>query len=190
MSLVEITPEKHNVKLSILYASENNFTGAPVYTNSDCYLHKDAEKCLLKSSHYANCIGLRLKIFDGFRPTEAQELLWKHSPNPEFLADPNIGSPHSKGIAVDLTLINEEGRELEMGTDFDSFKPESHHGDLSISVKAQQNRLLLLGIMTLAGWDFYQNEWWHYQLPNSNTYPLLNASLMKNFKTAGAEGKI
>jgi D-alanyl-D-alanine dipeptidase len=51
-----------------------------------------------------------------------------------------------------------------MGTAFDAFTPLSHHGALEISADAQRNRALLLGIMTSAGWDFFRNEWWHYQL--------------------------
>ena len=51
-----------------------------------------------------------------------------------------------------------------MGTAFDAFTPLSHHGRTDVSAEAQRNRLLLMGLMTSAGWDFYRNEWWHYQL--------------------------
>ena len=61
-----------------------------------------------------------------------------------------------------------------MGTGFDAFTPLSHHGNKDISAKAQRNRLLLLGLMTEAGWDFYRNEWWHYQLFNSRDYTLVS----------------
>ena len=60
-----------------------------------------------------------------------------------------------------------------MGTAFDAFTPASHHGDLGITPEAQRNRAILLGIMTSAGWDFYRNEWWHYQLFGSRDYELL-----------------
>ena len=61
-----------------------------------------------------------------------------------------------------------------MGTEFDSFSPKSFHGNKDISSKAQENRLLLLDIMTQAGWDFYKNEWWHYQLFNPRSYDVLS----------------
>ena len=67
---------------------------------------------------------------------------------------------------------------LDMGTPFDAFTPLSHHGNTEVSVTAQKNRHLLMGLMTTAGWDFYRNEWWHYQLFNSRTYPLLSDSLL------------
>ena len=65
-----------------------------------------------------------------------------------------------------------------MGTGFDTFHPNSHHGNFNVSPEAQRNRHLLMGIMTLSGWDFYQNEWWHYQLFNSQDYPLLSDSVL------------
>ena len=96
----------------------------------------------------------------------------------DFLADPRRGSPHSRGAAVDLTLIDDAGRELDMGTPFDAFTPRSHHGNLSIGVEAQRNRALLIGLMTTADWDFYRNEWWHYQLFYARRYPVLSDSVL------------
>lgn len=165
-SLVEIAPPTYDVDIFIAYATANNFTGTPVYARPGCYLHPDAAACLLKAIALAKSLGLRLKIFDAFRPAEAQWVLWNHTPDPEFLADPRRGSPHSMGVAVDLTLIDAAANELDMGTAFDAFTPLSHHGVLEIPAAAQRNRALLLGIMTAAGWDFYRNEWWHYQLFN------------------------
>ena len=107
------------------------------------------------------------------RPVEAQWALWNAKPDPEFLADPRRGSPHSRGVAVDLTLLDGDGRELDMGTAFDAFTPLSHHGRTDVSPEAQRNRLLLMGLMTAAGWDFYRNEWWHYQLFDARRYPLV-----------------
>ena len=106
-------------------------------------------------------------------PVEAQWALWNARPDPEFLADPRRGSPHSRGVAVDLTLLDGGGRELDMGTAFDAFTPLSHHGRTDVSAEAQRNRLLLMGLMTAAGWDFYRNEWWHYQLFDARRYPLI-----------------
>ncbi len=172
--LMEITEQSHRVTLDIAYATTRNFTGKPVYSRAACYLHPDAEICLQHAIHYAAELELSLKIFDAYRPTEAQWKLWEHTPDPHFLAHPERGSPHSRGVAIDLTLLNKYGEELDMGTAFDAFTPQSHHGAADIPAHAKQNRLILLGIMTSAGYDFYRNEWWHYQLFNSRTYPLLS----------------
>ncbi len=176
--LIEILPATHDVELDIAYATANNFTGKPVYRRAACYLHPDAEDLLRRACGLARILGYRIKIFDAFRPAEAQFVLWDHTPDPEFLADPRKGSPHSRGVAVDLTLVDAAGEELDMGTGFDEFDPRSHHGDPGISAEAQRNRMILMGIMTTAGWDFYRNEWWHYQLFDSKRYPVLKDEVL------------
>jgi D-alanyl-D-alanine dipeptidase len=178
-ALVEVVPPAYDVDLAIAYATADNFTGKPVYGRAASYLHADAAACLTKAIDLARPLGLRFKIFDAFRPSEAQWVLWNHTPDPDFLADPRRGSPHSMGAAVDLTLIDAGGAELDMGTAFDAFTPLSHHGTLEISAAAQRNRAILLGIMTAAGWDFFRNEWWHYQLFSPRgRYPVLSDSAL------------
>lgn len=174
MPLLEITPQSHDVVLDLAYATAQNLTGKPVYRQARCYLHPDAELRLARAIALARPLGLRLKIFDAFRPSEAQWKLWNACPDPAFLADPRRGSPHSRGVAIDLTLIAGDGKELDMGTEFDEFTPLSHHGSTAIPAEPQRNRFLLLGLMSAAGWDFYGNEWWHYQLFDSKRYPLLS----------------
>ncbi len=184
MELIEITPPTYDVDISLAYATEDNFTGKPVYTTPVCYLHRAAAEALSRAIESAAQIGLRFLIFDAFRPSEAQWVLWNHTPDPDFLADPRRGSPHSRGVAVDLTLIDGKGDALDMGTGFDAFTPLSHHGCHEVSAEAQRNRLLLMGLMTEAGWDFYRNEWWHYQLFDSRQYPLIgDAELPRRMMT-------
>lgn len=174
MTLVAIAPPDFDVALDLAYATANNFTGAPIYRRAAAYLHPDAAAALTRAIALAGALGLRLKIFDAFRPAEAQWKMWNHTPDPQFLADPRRGSPHSRGVAVDLTLTDGDGAELDMGTPFDSFLPQSHHARTDVPAAAQRNRLLLLGLMTAAGWDFYRNEWWHYQLFDARRYRLLS----------------
>ncbi len=172
--LVPITAPDYPVLFDIAYATARNFTGKPVYKAAKCFLHENAAAKLREVITQAEALGLRVKIFDAFRPSEAQWILWNHTPDPDFLADPRRGSPHSRGCALDLTLCHRDGTELDMGTAFDAFTPLSHHGMTNgITPAAQANRLLLIGIMTNAGWDFYRNEWWHYQLFHARDYPLL-----------------
>jgi zinc D-Ala-D-Ala dipeptidase len=179
MTLLEITPESHGIVLDLAYGSERNITGRPIYSAPACHLHSDAADRLARAVALAGKLGLRLKIFDAFRPAEAQWRLWEARPDPAFLADPRRGSPHSRGVAIDLTLIDGTGGELDMGTGFDAFTPLSHHANTEIPQEAQRNRFLLLGIMSAAGWDFYKNEWWHYQLFDARRYPLLSDTVLK-----------
>jgi D-alanyl-D-alanine dipeptidase len=176
--LVEITEATHDVLIDIRYATEHNFTGSPVYSRPACFLNPEAEGHLRRAVGLARPLGFRLKLFDAFRPAEAQWRLWNFRPDPEFLADPRQGSPHSRGAAIDLTLVDGGGAELDMGTGFDAFTPLSHHGTTGLDAAAQRNRLILLGLMTAAGWDFYRNEWWHYQLFRPRRFPLLSDTVL------------
>jgi zinc D-Ala-D-Ala dipeptidase len=172
--LVEIRPPAFDVLLDLRYAGPDNFTGQPVYARAAAYLHEVAAEALARAVEAAAGLGLRLLLLDAYRPPEAQWRLWAHTPDPEFLADPRRGSPHSRGAAVDVTLVDSSGRELDMGTGFDAFTPRSHHGSGGVPAEAQRNRLLLLGLMTGAGFDFYRAEWWHYQLHDArDRFPLV-----------------
>jgi D-alanyl-D-alanine dipeptidase len=173
MPLIKITASD-DLLIDLAYGTTQNFTGKVIYQQSGCYLHKEAVPCLEKAMALARPLGLRLKILDAFRPVEAQQVLWSVVPDEQYEANPAKGSNHSRGVAVDLTLVDSEGRELDMGTPFDDFTVQSHHGNQDISLKAQQNRFLLLGIMSAAGWDFYQCEWWHYQLFDPKRFVLLS----------------
>lgn len=176
MDLIEIEPPAYDVILDLAYATSNNVLGRPIYRHGRSYLHRDAAAYLTKAVGLAAAIGYRLKIFDAFRPTEAQWILWNRFPQPEFFADPRKGSPHSRGVAVDLTMVDGRGVELDMGTGFDDMTERARHACPDVPPAAQMNRAILLGIMTAAGWDFYGNEWWHYQLFNARRYPLYSDS--------------
>ena len=119
MTLIEISPPAFDVDQYIAYATEDNFTGEPVYARAGCYLHPDAAEYLHVAIDLAAALDLRFLIFDAFRPSEAQWALWNHTPDPEFLADPRRGSPHSRGVAVDLTLIDKNGKVLKQVTEMD-----------------------------------------------------------------------
>lgn len=173
--LVPIHKPAFDVELDLRYASSDNFTHAPIYKSAKAYLAPDAAKALKKAIELAASIGYRFKIFDAFRPQEAQAKLWDHTPDPNFISHPVTGvCTHCRGVAVDLTLLDAKGHELDMGTGFDAFTPQSFHADTVVSKEAQANRFILLGIMSAAGWDFYKNEWWHYQLFKPRDYPIIS----------------
>jgi D-alanyl-D-alanine dipeptidase len=180
MPLVAITEASHGVLLDLVYATPFNFTGQPIYRRAACYLHPDTEACLNRAVAAARRQGWRIRIFDGFRPAEAQWRLWHFLPDPTYIADPRRGSPHSMGAAVDVTLVDAaSGEALDMGTGFDDMRELSWHGAGGLGATAERNRLLLLGLMTSAGFDFYRNEWWHYQLfKPRGRYPVLSDSVL------------
>lgn len=161
------------IDLDLRYATTDNITGVPIYRNAIAYLHPTAHGALMRAAGLAQAQGLRLRVFDAYRPASAQRALWSRLPDPTFVADPALGSNHTRGIAVDLTLSDAGGRPLEMGTGFDDMTPRSFHGDSAVPVAAQANRLLLAGLMAVAGFAHNPHEWWHYDLPNPAAYPLL-----------------
>ena len=114
MDLVKITKKKYPIEIDLLYATKKNFTGKQIYKKKDCYLHKAAIPFFEKSIELALKLNLKLKIFDAFRPAEAQWKLWEHTPDETFIAHPKKGSPHSRGVAIDLTLVNKNNYELNI----------------------------------------------------------------------------
>ena len=173
MTLIDIKKNEFNIEIELRYAKKNNITGKKIFIENKCLLIKEAAEKLLLASKIANTFHCKLKVFDAYRPKYVQETLWNFCPDTDFLTNPKIGSPHTRGIAVDLTLIR-NSKELDMGTDFDNFTEKAFHLSKKVSIRAKKNRALLLSIMTLAGFDFYHKEWWHYQLFNSSSYPLID----------------
>lgn len=179
--LIEITEKKFDVILDLRYATTNNVCGVKLYAYPFCYLHEAAIPLLEQAIKTAKHLGYKLKIFDTYRPIEVQKFMFdKFSADPTkegFVSNPVGGvTTHCRGVAIDLTLTDLAGNEVDMGTDFDDFSEVAFHNCLTISVEAQRNRMILLGIMSAAGFDFYSKEWWHYQLFKPREYPLIEAS--------------
>jgi zinc D-Ala-D-Ala dipeptidase len=172
--LVSISPPALDVIIDLKYATADNIAGRPIYRHGAAMLEPEAARALARAVDLACGVGCRIVIYDAFRPVEAQWELWRVLPDPDYVADPRVGSNHSRGVAVDVGLADAAtGAALDMGTGFDEMVPRSHHGRADISPVARRNRALLLGIMTAAGWAHIPTEWWHYQLPNAGAYPLL-----------------
>lgn len=172
--LIEVAPPRIVATLDVRYAGADNLTGRQIYARPLVMLRPAAMAALERASALAAAIGLGLVIYDAFRPVEAQWALWRALPDPDYVADPRVGSNHSRGVAVDLGLADRaDGRALDMGTGFDEMVERSHHGRTDIGAEAARNRTLLLGIMVGAGWRPIETEWWHYQLPDAETYPLI-----------------
>ncbi len=171
--LVQLSSARHGIALDIAYARAANVAGTPIYARPAAWLAPEAEAALVRAADLARAQGLGLVLYDAFRPLEAQWALWRAIPDPDYIGDPRRGGIHTRGVAVDLALTGPGGAPLDMGTGFDELTPASRHGSTAVSAKAQRNRALLLGLMSAAGWDFYMNEWWHYQLFRPRRYPAL-----------------
>ena len=149
------------------YATEDNFLKAKVYDCAECYLRLKTVKALITANKEFLKKGYRIKLFDCYRPLAIQKRMWKIVPNPEYVADPAKGSVHNRGGAVDITLVDKNGKELDMGTPFDFFGVEAGHNYLNLSKKVKNNRRFLKKIMTQHNFKSLDSEWWHYNLQSA-----------------------
>ena len=145
------------------YAADRNFTGQVIYDFSDAYLRYGTVKKLAAVCNDLAELGLSLKIWDGFRPVSAQFKLWEVCPDPTFVANPEKGfSSHSRGNTVDVTLVDRDGNELEMPSEFDDFSAKADRDYSDVEEEAAINALLLEETMIEAGFKPYSSEWWHF----------------------------
>lgn len=172
-NLVEIVGEKYAVIQDMVYATERNMLGFAFYKTDRCFLHPAAAVALQQAIKIAAMAGLKIKIFDAYRCPDDHKKLWEFLPDPDYVADISKGSNHSRGVALDVTLVDQRGYELNMGTSFDAMTEESSHFHFGHSVDVQRNRLLLFGIMRAAGFRNVKTEWWHYELPDAENYPVV-----------------
>ncbi|MEZ3500666.1 D-alanyl-D-alanine dipeptidase [Pantoea sp. KPR_PJ] len=188
--LVDIAKMFPQLSVDLKYASADNFTGRPIYRDPQCLLHADAAAALEKSIQIAQVAGFQLLILDAYRPQKAQEILWQANPDQDYVAPLTRGSHHSRGTALDVTLIDSaSGNILDMGTGFDEMNVLSHPFHPDVPVQAQRNRLLLNAIMYGGGFKGIATEWWHFELPDSDSYPLLR-DRFTCFPSAAAEGSL
>lgn len=146
------------------YATEDNFLKAKVYDCAECFLRLKTVVALVEANKEFVKKGYRIKLFDCYRPLDIQKRMWKIISNPQYVADPAKGSIHNRGGAVDITLVDVYGKELDMGTPFDFFGEEASHGYAKLSEEVKNNRLLLKSIMTAVNFNSFDSEWWHYNL--------------------------
>lgn len=184
-----ITPEEEgfviinrlipSIHYDIRYATQQNFLGTPVngYDAPLCYLTKEAAYALKGAQQTLQKEGLRLQVFDCFRPQRAVDhfVRWAEDINDmkmkkeyypgvdkkELFAKGYIAarSGHSRGSTVDLTI---EG--YDMGTPFDFFDPRSHTASDAVTKEQHANRMKLKKVMEKNGFQNYAEEWWHYTL--------------------------
>lgn len=153
------------------YATEDNFTGQRIYDFTEVYLRWGTVEKLIDVSRELEAQGLYLKIWDGFRPVNAQFRLWEVCPDPTFVANPETGySSHSRGNTVDLTLVDGSGEELEMPTDFDDFTALADRDYSDCSETAATNARALETLMERHGFSGYFGEWWHFS--DTDSYPV------------------
>ena len=162
--------------LDLKYATVENFMREKLYPSTNTtFLRKPAADSLKKVIAYLQKRNLTVKIFDAYRPYSVTEKMWEKVKDSRYAADPSKGSGHNRGAAVDLTLVDlKTGKELNMGTGFDNFSDTAHIDFTGLPLEVLNNRNVLREAMEKFGFIQLSTEWWHYYLPNSSSYELLN----------------
>ena len=157
------------------YATTNNFTKITLYKKPIPYIRLAAAKALQNVCTALKKQGLGIKIFDAYRPYNVTKKMWEVVPDDRYAANPAKGSGHNRGVAIDLTLIDLlTKKELAMPTPFDDFTEKAHHNYMLLDSVVLKNRTLLKTVMEQNGFIALETEWWHYYLPNSSKYELLD----------------
>ena len=182
---VYINDLDNRINIDLRYSTENNFTGKVIdgYRSNKAIISTEAAMALIQVQNDLDQMNLSLKIFDAYRPQMSVNYFINWSNDPLDTINKSIYYPkikkselfplgyiaersgHSRGSTVDLTIVdNTTFKELDMGTPYDFFGPESATNFIEITDKQRSNRLLLLETMTRNGFENYSKEWWHYTL--------------------------
>ncbi|MBX2845866.1 MAG: M15 family metallopeptidase [Saprospiraceae bacterium] len=177
---VDLAAEDSTLLVDLKYASSDNFLDTVLYGSLHhafgvVELSEELQLAgqILRTTHPKH----QLKVFDALRPRSIQHAMWeqvKHTDKRKYVAAPSgSGSMHNYGCAVDLTIVDSLGQELDMGSAFDFFGPAAeyrYNWDLlrsgELSQEQVDNRVLLRTIMRQAGFHSIDSEWWHFNLSN------------------------
>ncbi len=173
VNMKEVNPR---IVVDIKYSTEDNFTKKRVYDSNTCFLRKSAAVKLDAVQKELEKMNLGLKVWDCYRPLAVQRIFWTIVPDERFVANPEQGSRHNRASAVDLTLVDSQGRELQMPTGFDDFSPRAGHDYQDLPDQVIKNRELLRGLMEKAGFISLPEEWWHYDDQNWAQFDLMDIS--------------
>ncbi len=163
--MLELIKLDNSIKLDIRYARKDNFVGRPVYDEARAFLQKDAAEALVNVHQKITPDGFGLIIFDGYRPWSVTKLFWEvvEEHQRKFVADPEYGSKHNRGCAVDLSMFDlTSGSLVEMPSDFDEFNEKASPDYSGGTPKETANRDYLRRNMEAEGFTVNPKEWWHF----------------------------
>lgn len=158
----EVTRLDPRLMIDLRYATTNNFVEEKMYDCPRCFLRPEAAVALQKIHSELITAGYHIKLLDCYRPKSVQEKLWAKVPNATYVTPPEKGSMHNRGFAVDVTLIDDQGKELDMGSPFDYFGRSAHHDNFDLEPEVLARRKLLKETMARFGFKHIRTEWWHY----------------------------
>ncbi|MBN1521207.1 MAG: D-alanyl-D-alanine dipeptidase [Candidatus Aureabacteria bacterium] len=171
---VDLQSFDSRIVCDIRYATENNITGKKLYDSPRCFLLRSTAEKLKRVQDELEKKGLGIKVYDAYRPPHVQDVLWAYLPDADYMAPPEEGSSHSRGAAVDVTLVTKEGKELDMGTAFDDLREESRSDNYALPYEVLSNRILLKTVMKKHGFIPSKTEWWHFYDKDWKSLPVVD----------------
>ncbi len=172
--LVDIKDLNPHIVVDLKYATDKNFVGKRLYETNTCFLRRSTAVKLDSAQRELESMGLGLKLWDCYRPMSVQRKLWAVLPDKRYVASPEMGSRHNRAVSVDLTLIDSEGRELAMPTDFDDFTIRAYRRYQDLPGAVIKNRALLEVVMKKSGFIALADEWWHFDDREWATFDILD----------------
>ncbi len=168
---------KHPLMMDVRYSRQDNFLGRVVYSLPKSFLLKHVTEDLIKVHTMVNAHGFGLLVFDGYRPWSVTKIFWDESSqhDRQFLANPESGSTHNRGCAVDLSLYDlKTGKEVQMPSGFDEMNEKAYTAYPDGSEESRRARDLLQWTMKENGFTGIKNEWWHFNHLTQHSYPVMN----------------
>jgi D-alanyl-D-alanine dipeptidase len=189
--LVELVTLDPTLHLDIRYATANNFTSHPLYTEARAFLQRPAAEALVRAHRSLRPEGYGILVFDAYRPWSVTEFLWDSASESDrkhkFVADPEVGSIHNRGCAVDVSLYDlKTGRPVEMPSQFDEFSERAYPTYRGGPAEARALRDLLRKAMEAQGFQVSNEEWWHFDYRDWAAYRLLDVP----FEEIGEIGEV
>ncbi|MBA3954429.1 M15 family metallopeptidase [Candidatus Dependentiae bacterium] len=175
-NLISVHALNPRIVLNIKYATADNFMHKKLYSTSQCYVHTALGERLTAIQQELETLGLGLKIFDAYRPLSLEETIRVAAPEEAYVSATPTGCAHNRGTAVDVTLVKADGSEIIMPSEYDEFTLKTRRSYTSAVQTALSNRDLLEKLMVKYGFISYDTNWWHFELPHSEHYPLLDIS--------------
>lgn len=177
--LVDVAHVVPDAVVDLRYATRDNLVRRPVYPpGARCLLLAPVAARLARVAARLRAEGLRLRLWDCYRPLAVQRALWRALPRPGLVANPATGSHHNRGAAVDVALAAADGGPVPLPTGFDDVGPRARLGAVQgVSPAARENRERLRAAMVAEGFHPNRMEWWHYRAPEARGAPILDAPL-------------
>jgi D-alanyl-D-alanine dipeptidase len=174
--LVDVSALIPDAVLDLRYATADNFTGDVLYPQATCKLRRAVAARLAKAAALLRAQDRRLLLWDCYRPASIQTELWRRVPDERYVANPKKGSRHSRGAAIDLALVDRDGKPVTLPTSFDDFSKAAHRARAVVGARGREAKRLSAA-MVKVGFVPIATEWWHFDAPDAVRYRLSDEPL-------------